>query len=383
MGVRLVFACGGSAGHVNPALAVAGEIKEMMPDSRLLFIGAGRSIENRLVPAEGYELVNLKVSGLRRSVSPRSVAGNVAALRELASALAEAERLLLDFKPDAVLGTGGYVCYPVLKKARKLGIPTLIHEPNALPGLVTRMLSGKADRVLTAFTADSWIRGAPGRAVVVGTPVRGGFATLAAARERGLSGARGGKPLLVSFWGSLGAEKMNAIMAEFIKMNSQERAFRHIHATGGGEPGRDRLLESLRGMGVGQLPGDIEVRAYIDDMASIMAAADLVLCRAGASTLAELALSAAPALLVPSPYVPNNHQEANARSVSAAGAAEVITERECTADALYGKVVSLLNDTDALQRMSAAQRARAAPGAARRIAEIVVTMCNSGRNKNR
>jgi UDP-N-acetylglucosamine--N-acetylmuramyl-(pentapeptide) pyrophosphoryl-undecaprenol N-acetylglucosamine transferase len=383
MGVRLVFACGGSAGHVNPALAVAGEIKEMMPDSRFLFVGAGRSIENRLVPAEGYELVNLRVSGLRRSFSPRSVAVNAAALRDLASAFTESDRLLRDFKPDAVLGTGGYVCYPVLKRARKLGIPTLIHEPNALPGLATRLLSGKADRVLTAFPADSWIRGAPGRVAVVGTPVRGGFSTLTEARERELSGARDGKPLLVSFWGSLGAERMNAIMVEFIKINSRERAFRHIHATGGGESGRDRFLESLRGLGVERLPVDIEVRAYIDDMASIMASADLVLCRAGASTLAELALSGAPALLAPSPYVPNNHQEANARSVSASGAAEVVTERECTAETLYGKVASLIGDTEALRRMSAAQRARAAPGAARRIAEIVITTCHSGQGKNR
>ncbi|MDR2356827.1 MAG: UDP-N-acetylglucosamine--N-acetylmuramyl-(pentapeptide) pyrophosphoryl-undecaprenol N-acetylglucosamine transferase [Oscillospiraceae bacterium] len=374
MGARIIFVCGGSAGHVNPALAVADEIKEMMPDSKLLFIGAGRSIESRLVPAGGYELVNLKVSGLLRSFSPRSVARNAAALRDMAAAFAEAERLLRDFRPDAVFGTGGYVCYPVLKKACKLGIPTLIHEPNALPGLATRLLSGKVDRILTAFPADGWARGAPGRTVVVGTPVRGGFATLPAARERELSGARGEKRLLVSFWGSLGAEKMNSIMAEFIAINARERAFRHIHATGGGEPERGRLLERLRGMGVGRLPDGIEVRAYIDDMASLMALADLVMCRAGASTLAELALSAAPALLVPSPYVPNNHQEANARGVSAAGAADVVTERECEADALYRRVVSLLGNADALRVMSAAQRARAAPDAARRIAEIVVSM---------
>jgi UDP-N-acetylglucosamine--N-acetylmuramyl-(pentapeptide) pyrophosphoryl-undecaprenol N-acetylglucosamine transferase len=361
---------------------VAEEIKAMTPDSKFLFVGAGRSIENRLIPAEGYELVNLRVSGLRRSFSPLDAARNLAAVRELAAALVEAERLLRDFKPDAVLGTGGYVCYPVLKRARRLGIPTLIHEPNALPGLATRMLSGNVDRVLTAFPGDGRRRGRTENVTVVGTPVRGGFGAPPAARERGAPDARGGKPLLVSFWGSLGAERMNAVMAEFIGVNTRERAFRHIHATGGGEAGRDKLLGRLRELGVERLPDGVEVRAYIDDMASQMASADLVLCRAGASTLAELALSAAPALLVPSPYVPNNHQEANARSVSASGAAEVITERECTADALYGKVVSLLNDPDALRRMSAAQRARAAPDAARKIAEIIISLCPAGRTEN-
>lgn len=377
MGIRLALVCGGTAGHINPALAVAGEIRRMLPDSALLFIGAGRSMENRLVPAEGYDIVNIKVSGLHRSFSPRSMVKNAAALRDMVTASVEAERLLRQFKPDAVLGTGGYVCYPVLRRAHKLRIPTLIHESNALPGLATRLLSGDADRILTAFSDDGGVYKNPEKVTVVGTPVRVGFGAGTPARTRRGAGESGEGRLLVSFWGSLGAERMNEIMAEFIEINARTRAFRHIHAAGGGERGRLELLESLRGMGVERLPDGIEVREYIDDMASVMARADLTLCRAGASTLAELAVSGAPALLVPSPYVPNNHQEANARRLSGTGAARFIAERGCTGRALYDAAAALLSDGDALESMSRAMYALAKPDAARRIAETIVSMCRN------
>ncbi|MDR2665325.1 MAG: UDP-N-acetylglucosamine--N-acetylmuramyl-(pentapeptide) pyrophosphoryl-undecaprenol N-acetylglucosamine transferase, partial [Oscillospiraceae bacterium] len=319
MGIRLVLACGGTAGHVNPALAVADEIKRMMPDSKFLFIGAGRSIENRLVPAAGYDIANIGARGLYRSLSPGAVVKNMASLCGNVAASVQAGRLLRAFKPDAVLGTGGYVCYPVLRRAGGMRIPTLIHESNAQPGLATRLLMSRVDRVLTAFPDAAGAYRAPEKVAFVGTPVRGGFGELPRARTADGSGQL---PLLVSFWGSLGAAKMNAVMAEFIAINSKSRAFRHIHATGGGEAGLAGMFDMLREHGVERLPDEVEVREYIDDMERVMSLADLVICRAGASTLAELAVSGVPALLVPSPYVANNHQEANARSVSGDGAAQ-------------------------------------------------------------
>jgi UDP-N-acetylglucosamine--N-acetylmuramyl-(pentapeptide) pyrophosphoryl-undecaprenol N-acetylglucosamine transferase len=372
MGIRLVFACGGTAGHVNPAIAVADEIKRMLPDSKILFIGAGRSIENRLVPAAGYDIANIRARGLYRSLSPGALVKNAAALRDIAAASAQAGRLLRDFKPDAVLGTGGYVCYPVLKRAGKLRIPTLIHESNALPGLATRLLKRGADHILTAFPDDGSVYREPEKVTVVGTPVRGGFGRSPRSREAGASGR---KPLLVSFWGSLGAAKMNGVMAEFIAINARSRAFRHIHATGGGAAGHEEMLGKLRELGVERLPDDVEVREYIDDMERVMMSADLVICRAGASTLAELAVAGAPALLVPSPYVTNNHQEENAKRVSAEGAADFIAERGCTARAMYDRARALLADAPALARMSQAMRARAAPDAAEKIAAIIISAC--------
>ncbi|MDR1298644.1 MAG: UDP-N-acetylglucosamine--N-acetylmuramyl-(pentapeptide) pyrophosphoryl-undecaprenol N-acetylglucosamine transferase [Oscillospiraceae bacterium] len=372
MGIRLVFACGGTAGHVNPALAVADEIKRMLPDSKILFIGAGRSIENRLVPAAGYDIVNVRARGLYRSLSPGAVLKNAAALCENAAASAQADRLLREFKPDAVLGTGGYVCYPVLKRAGKLRIPTLIHESNALPGLATRLLTSGADHILTAFPDDGRVYRAPEKVTVVGTPVRGGFSLPPRART---AGGNGRKPRLVSVWGSLGAARMNAIMAEFIAINAGTGAFRHIHSTGGGEAGLMEMLGKLRELGVERLPDEVEVREYIEDMERVMTSADLVICRAGASTLAELAVAGAPALLVPSPYVANNHQEANARRVSSEGAADFIAERDCTARAMYDTARALLADAPALARMSQAMRARAAPDAAKKIAAIIISAC--------
>ena len=373
--MNFLFVCGGTAGHINPAIAVAGELRRIMPDAKILFVGAGRDMENRLIPNAGYELKNIKMSGLKRGFSPDKLAYNVKTVKNLATAGGEAEKILTAFQPDAVIGMGGYICYPVLKRAARMGMPTLIHEANAVPGLTTKLLSAIVDKTLVSFPGLENLYRRPERVVFTGTPIRGGFAGAPSKSAE----HQEGKPLVVSFWGSLGAERMNEAMAEFIKLNADGGRFNHIHATGGsGGRGIREMQNRLKVLGVpDRLPQGIDIREYIDDMPSVMAAASLVLCRAGASTIAELTAMGKPAVLVPSPYVTNNHQEENAKQLQKAGGAEMLLEKDCTGEKLYDTVSQILDDTEKLSLMSEAQKTLSAPDATKKIVELIIAVCES------
>ena len=367
-----LLVCGGTAGHINPALAIATELRRIMPDSKILFVGAGKELEKRLIPHAGFHLVNIKMSGLRRGISPNELLYNARTVKHLVAAGIKAEKLLRRFAPDAVIGTGGYICYPILRKAAQLGIPTVIHGSDAVPGLTTKMLSSTVDKVLVSFPGLEKQYRRPERVVFTGTPVRSGFNK---PPENVEIQEIESKPLVVSFWGSQGAERMNEIIAEFIKLNIDNGQFNHIHATGKAG-GSQEMKNRLKRQGLpDSLPPGIEIRDYIDDMPSVMAAADIALCRSGASTLAELTVMGKPAVLVPSPYVTNNHQEENAKQLQKAGGAIMLPEKDCTGEILYNTVLTLLKDKDRLAEMSDAQKNLATPNAGEKIVEIVLELC--------
>ena len=367
---KFIFVCSGTAGHINPALAIAEKLLQNLPDAKILFIGSGRELENRLIPEAGYEIKNIKMTGIRRGISPGDIIYNLKTVKNLAAAGAEATRIIREFKPTAVIGTGGYICYPVLKKAVKMRIPTLIHESNASPGLTAKLLSASVDKVLVSFPDTANLYKKPERVTFTGTPIRGGFA------DEPKTGQKSGvKPLVVSFWGSLGAGNMNAMMAEFIKRNADEGLFDHIHATGGTIENVDKLKSQIASLGASQsLPNGIEIKNYIDDMPKVMAAADLMLCRAGGITIAELTALGKPCILVPSPNV-TIKQEANAKQLQENGGAVMLLEKDCTGAKLYETVAELLRDKDKLKSMSEAQKKLAAPNAASTIAEMIISMC--------
>ena len=373
--MRFLFTCGGTAGHINPALALADEIKHTVPGARILFVGSGRSLENRLIPKAGYDIKNIRISGLERSISPQKLLRNLKNLRNLASASAQSSEIIRMFKPDAAIGTGGYVCYPVLKKAAQLGIPTVVHESNAVPGLTTKMLEKSVDKILVAFPDAASQYRYTKKVIFTGTPVRGAFmmqSKLAARMALGVDG----RPLVVSFWGSLGAERMNDIVADFITLNLESRLFNHIHATGGGEDMTAALKKRIHDRtSLDNIPRWIDIRTYIDDMPAVMAAADLVLCRGGASTLAELAFMGKPAVIVPSPNVTNNHQEKNAQQLKKLGGAVVLDEKTCTGELMYQTVANLLMNKDKLAEMSDAMRAAAVPDSAAKILDLILSLC--------
>ena len=372
--MRFLFACGGTAGHVNPAVGVAGRLKELLPDSEFLFIGAEGKMETELVPREGYEIRTIKISNLSRSLSAEGIGHNVKAVHELVHSVPAAKKILKEFQPDVVIGTGGYVCYPVLTAAARLGIPTAVHESNAEPGLTTRMLENSVGKIMVGFEEARKNYRHPEKVFVTGTPVRPGFLNADRARARRELGIDPNVPLVVSVWGSLGATEMNKTVGAVIGLAMKDRPFRLLHSAG--KRGIKSMTAHMRD--VLELSGwdeaGFEVRDYIFDMPLWMAAADLILCRSGASTLAELTAMGKPALLVPSPNVVNNHQEKNARVLERAGGARVILESEASAENLYAAILELLSDRSKLDEMEERMRMLSVDNASEVIADIVLSL---------
>ena len=211
--MRVVFACGGTGGHINPAIAVARLIKDKRPDSEILFIGSG-GMENRLVPSSGFEIKSIKSAAISRRRGIKGIFANIASVRQVSVAERDAKKLLKEFSPELVFGTGGYACYPVLSAATKLGIPTMVHEANAYPGLAIRALSKRVSKILLNFEASREKLPKKANTSVVGNPIRGDILMYGREKARAELGIT--KPLLVSFWGSLGAREMNAKIADVI-----------------------------------------------------------------------------------------------------------------------------------------------------------------------
>jgi len=362
--MNILFACGGTAGHINPAVSLARLFAARKPGSNILFVGAENGMECSLVPKEGFALRTVRVSNLRRSLKWEAVKHNLKTAVTLPLAGRQSAAIIKEFKPDLVVGTGGYVCYPVLKQAAKLGIPTAVHESNAFPGLTTKALSRYVDLVMVGFESSRAFYSHPERVTVTGTPVRGDFFETTREEARRKLNLTGDKPLLVSFWGSLGASVMNGHMADFIGSECSEGApFYHIHGAGNGYAA---LTGSLRDRGI-SLPEGVEVREYIYDMPLVMAAADLVLCRAGASTISELTAISKPAILVPSPNVTSDHQTKNAKVLEKAGGVILLPESECGEGKLFKAAAELLGDAPRRRRMAEAMGALGAPDAGEKI----------------
>ena len=370
--MRFVLTCGGTAGHVNPALAVAGRLRELMPDSEFLFLGAEGMMEMDLVPRAGYEIRGLKITNISRERSLSGVLHNVDTVKNVLASERVSRKILKDFRPDAVIGTGGYVCYPVLSAAARLHIPTLVHESNALPGLTTRMLADKVDAILVGFEESRQHYPEPDKVSVTGTPVRGEFSRYTKDSARAELGLDPAEPLVVSVWGSLGSGHMNGVLTRMLPRLRGQRRFRMIHSVGS----RD-YADFLRTLAEGKLdPAEcnVDAREYIFDMPRVMAAADLILCRAGASTLAELTYMGKPVLIVPSPNVTDNHQEKNARVLERAGGAKVFLEGQFDEESLLREIDRLLDTPEELQAMSKAMAALSVPDATDKMVDKILSM---------
>lgn len=377
--MKFMIACGGTAGHINPGIAVAGRLGELVPGSEFLFIGAEGKMETELVPREGYAIETLNITNISRGHSLKALAHNVDTVKNTIASIHEAKKLIRDFKPDAVIGTGGYVCYPVLKAASELGIPTAVHESNALPGLTTKMLADIVDSIMVGFEESRAHYKHPERVTVTGTPVRREFGRLTKQGAREKLGIAADEKLVVSVWGSLGAAYMNDTVCDMIERMGGGSGFRLIHSAG------TMYFDKVRGRLDETAPErascGIDVRQYIYDMPEVMTAADLVLCRAGASTLAELTYMGKPCIIVPSPNVANNHQEKNARVLERAGGARVLPEGSFDADSLLSLIGELLGDGEELRKMSAALRSLSVDDATEKICENILSLVKSSSAK--
>ena len=371
---RVIFTCGGTAGHVNPAIALAQLMHEKDPETEFLFVGAERGLEKDLVPQAGYAFRTVHISSFHRSFKPKEIKHNFVSVCNLLRAPGEARAILRDFRPDVVIGAGGYASSPMVKAAAKAGIPTAVHESNMVPGLTTEMLEPFAGRIMVGFEECRRHYKHPDRVRVTGTPVRGDFFSMTKQEAKKTLGVDDGRPLIVSFWGSLGAAGMNRQMADFLALEAAKEPFHHIHGAGKSGYPMVRQLLAEKGVDLERHPS-LQVREYIYDMAPVMRAADLVLCRAGASTISELTALGVPALIVPSPYVTNNHQEKNARVLEAAGGAVVLLERDSSGQALFQTACGILHDA---QRRAAMEKAMASLGirdATERIYQTVLELC--------
>ncbi len=377
--MKIVFTCGGTAGHVNPALALAGLIKERKPDSETLFVGARRGIEKQLIESAGWPFRTVEISSFHRSLTPKELRHNLISLRNLLRSPGEAKALLREFPASLVVGTGGYASYPMIRAAASLGIPAAVHESNAIPGLTTRLLEKHADLIMVGFEECRKNYRHPDKVLVTGTPVRGDFFRLTRKQAKQKLDMDDGRPLIVSFWGSLGAREMNRQMAEFLALEARSGIpFHHVH--GAGKVGCIHMAEYLKDADIDldRAPG-LEVREYIQDMGVMMRAADLVICRAGASTISELTALGVPAIIVPSPNVTHNHQESNARVLANSGGAEMILEKDSSGRILYDTARRILEDPDRRKRMSSAMSSLGTIDASEKIYAAVMDLRSRGR----
>ena len=371
--MNVIFTCGGTAGHINPAIAVANMIRERHPDSKILFIGAKGHMEEKLVPQAGFELVCLPASGLSRGKNLAALKKNIHAVKCVVDALGACKKIIREFKPDVIVGTGGYASFPALYAGAQMGVPTCVHESNALPGLTTKLVAKKADRVLVAFEESRNYYKHPEKVEVVGMPIHRGFVTMSreqARKELGL----GEEKLVVSAFGSQGAKKMNETIARIFAQEQENGfPFRHVHATD--SHGWKWMPQRVKEQGVDLEKAEaIDMREYIYNMPTLLAAADLFIGRAGAGTCNEVAAAGTPAILIPSPNVTDNHQEKNARVLTGCGAAVLMLEAECTEQKLYETMTQVLGDREMRSRMSAKLRAMAILDSAERICDIVETL---------
>ena len=368
--MNVIFTCGGTGGHINPALAVANIWKERHPDSQILFVGGKNNMEEELVPKAGYPLVALPAYGLERGKSFQAMKMNVKALKSTLSAIQKCKKIIRDFKPDVIVGTGGYASFPALMAGALMKVPTCVHEANAMPGLTTRLIADRVDRVLVCFPESKHHYRHPEKVEVVGMPVKREFIYTKKEEARKALGLDE-RPVIVSAFGSQGAKVMNEITAELFALEQESGfPFQHIHAVG--SYGWGWMPDYVRSKGVCLADNkSISMQEYIYNMPTVMAAADVVISRAGASSCNEIAASGTPCILIPSPNVTDNHQEKNARALSDKGAAVLMLEKDCSASALLKEVTDLLADKARYNRMGKALQSMVVVDCAERLCGIM------------
>jgi len=366
--MKVLLAGGGTAGHINPALAIAGYIKNKRNDAEFLFIGNRGGMEQRLVPQAGFEIKSITISGFKRSFSPKSMLENVKTVSRTFTSSREAKKIIAEFKPDICIGTGGYVSGPVIRTAAKMGIPCVIHEQNAYPGITNKMLAKSVKKVMLAVPDAKKYFDKNVDFVITGNPVRQEILTAKKEESRKELGLDN-RPVVLSFGGSLGARKINEAVADLVARSGIDGRYQHIHAYGSYGDWFPQLVEE-KGTDIADC-SNLDIRPYIDNMPTCMAAADLVICRAGAITLSEIQAMGKPAILIPSPNVAENHQYHNAMALVNAGAADIIEEKDLTGAALMRKTDKMLLNPEKLEKYSENSRKMAITDANERIYSVV------------
>lgn len=370
--MRILFATGGTAGHINPALAVASYIRENYKNCEILFVGTEDHMESRLVPNAGFDFKAINISGFRRSFSPSAIVHNLKTVCKIVTSKNESKKIIKEFNPDVVVGFGGYVSGPVLQEAVSLKIPTCIHEQNAFPGITNKTLAREVDKVmLNVEDAEKHLE-AKNPVTVTGLPVRGELLKANKDIARAQLGIPDDKFLVLSFGGSLGAKPINDAMYDILLNSAETGKYYHIHSVG--TNGSDYLEKFEQAGFKNGKKGTVDVRQYIDNMDVCMAAADVVIGRAGASSLSEIEAMGKASILIPSPYVAENHQYHNAMALVNRGAGYILEEKDLTSNKLSEMLDDLLSNKVRLRQIEENAKNMSVTDARERISTIIISL---------
>lgn len=367
--MKVLLAAGGTAGHINPALAVAGYLRKNYPDTEFLFVGTKEKMESRLVPQAGFDFASIDITGFKRSFSLPAIKHNVKTVYKTLKSSAQAKKIIKDFAPDVAVGFGGYVSGPVIREAVKLGIPTAIHEQNAYPGVANKALAKQVDAVmLTVEDAKKHLE-VKNRLEITGLPIRLEILNADRVAARAKLGFDD-RPLILSTGGSLGADAINDAVVGLITAYHKQGKYNHMHAVG--QFGK-YVYDKLEKNGVDlKTEKNIVVKDYIDNMDECLAAADIVIGRAGASSLSEIQAVGKAAVLIPSPFVAENHQYHNAMALVNRDAAVIIEQKDLTAEKLTQTVDNLVADKDKLRTIGENAKKMAILNANEKICNILI-----------
>lgn len=368
--MKILFAGGGTAGHINPALSIAAYARKLAPDADILFIGKKGNMEEKLVPDAGFDIEFIDVEGLKR----RLTLENIRVIFKTIRAISKCKKIIRRFRPDVVICTGGYVSGAVIYAAHAMRIPSIIHEQNVYPGVTVRISARYADVVATSFKETSRHVKHAEKCVFTGNPVREEIITMgrqAARKALGLDE----RPFLLAFGGSLGAQRINDAVIGYIKMGAYKSDVQLLFGTG--TRNYEEVMQSLSdaNIKIEKYP-NIKIVPYIYNMSEAMAAADIVISRAGAITISEITALGKAAILVPSPNVVHDHQKTNANLLEKLGAAVVIDDSDLTPELLKDKIDYLLGNKETLYNMGKNAKKLGVTDAAAKIYDIARQLCS-------
>jgi len=365
--LKILIVGGGTAGHINPGIALAKMLVRRRPDCEILFVGTEKGMESRIVPREGFSIEFIRVSGYKRSIG----FGTIKTFIRMFEGFSDAKEILKRYNPDVVVGMGGYVCGPMLMAAYFSKIPTLIHEQNALPGVTNKILSRFVNTVCISYEDSRKYFKSAKNIEITGNPIREEFMNVNRKTAREKIGLDPGEKLVTIMGGSLGSEKINDAVLDMLENYFQKENFKVLFATG--VTRYKEVMERFMNFKT-QIPDSVIVESFITDTSTALAAADLAICRAGAITLAELAYVGTPVILIPSPNVAANHQEYNARVLEKNGAAIVLTEKELSGESLSHAIHDLITNYSVITRMGKQINSFSKPDASKLLALEVLKL---------
>lgn len=348
--MRVIIAAAGTGGHINPALAIANKIKQEEKNSEIIFVGTDRGLENDLVPRAGYELKKIDAYGFNRKIS----IDNIKKMYKTFRSIDQAKKIIEEFKPDIMIGTGGYICLPVGIAANKYNVPIVLHESNAFPGVAIKMLAKKASAILVGFEdAKERIKNAK-NVVVVGNPSKVKKLNLTEKQKEEIMKKIGltdmSKPIVLVFGGSQGAQKINESFINIISKKLNEK-YQIIWATGPNQ--YDMIKTKLQSLNISiNNISNVKILPYIYNMEEVMNCVDLVVSRSGAMTITEISIVGKPSIFIPFPYATENHQEYNARVLEKVGAAKIILDANLDDNILNSTINEIISDKKKMCRMS-------------------------------